>query len=474
MKICFLMIILLIITLNVLGTLSQCFDYPNPLKKSYKIPVECPLQQNSVKFDSLSQLTQPNNENMIVLTFNCGIKNDILCNKAKNAFETAGKILSSVLLINTPIQLNASFLDFCTSLGECPNGSGLIILGGATPARTIPLQDDDGLVRLYPQALVKQFQFKQHPAYGPFDIMALFNAGGTSFWFEGDPPITRNQQDFLYVVLHEIVHGLGFASGWEDYMNDQPKALTPEILITGKDPSEQFKFNGFLESAFDRYLIHIPTGKKISALTGDINKFQKEVGIIFENDIDFVTKFRNSPQYKIAEEMMSYSITPNALGFLPRGTTKAIESVVLETRLQPYQTGSSISHVDFKKYNNTSDFLMKFLADHGANLDSLITSHNGNNNAGYNAIIGPNLKLVLETLGYSTPEYTNPYKPSVTIIGNGNDFNPTMSIPIEPGDSSTNNGKGSNEKSGGIKTYKTNFKVIFIINLLSLIKIHLL
>uniref|UniRef100_U9UM49 Sequence orphan n=2 Tax=Rhizophagus irregularis TaxID=588596 RepID=U9UM49_RHIID len=405
-----------------------------------KIPVECPLQQNSVKFDSLSQLTQPNNENMIVLTFNCGIKNDILCNKAKNAFETA---------------------DFCTSLGECPKGDGLIILGGATPARTIPLQDDDGLVRLYPQALVKQFQFKQHPSYGPFDIMALFNAGGTSFWFEGDPPITRNQQDFLYVVLHEIVHGLGFASGWEDYMNDQPKALTPEILITGKDPSEQFKFNGFLESAFDRYLIHIPTGKKISALTGDINKFQKEVGIIFENDIDFVTKFRNSPQYKIAEKMMSYSITPNVLGFLPRGTTKAIESVVLETRLQPYQTGSSISHVDFKKYNNTSDFLMKFLADHGANLDSLITSHNGNNNAGYNAIIGPNLKLVLETLGYSTPEYTNPYKPSVTIIGNGNDFNPTMSIPIEPGDSSTNNGKGSNEKSGGIKTYKTNFKSIY-------------
>lgn len=45
-----------------------------------------------------------------------------------------------------------------------------------------------------------------------------------------------------------------------------------------------------------------------------------------------------------------------------------------------------------------------------------------------------------------------------------------MSIPIEPGDSS----KGSNEKSGGIKTYKPDFKVIFIVNLLSLIKIHLL
>jgi hypothetical protein len=49
-----------------------------------------------------------------------------------------------------------------------------------------------------------------------------------------------------------------------------------------------------------------------------------------------------------------------------------------------------------------------------------------------------------------------------------------MNIPIEPGDSNTNNGKGSNEKSGGVKTYKTDFKVIFIVNLLSLIKIHLL
>jgi hypothetical protein len=390
------MIILLLIVLNVLGILSQCFDYPNPLKKTYKIPVECPLQQkqpNSVKFDSL---TQPNNENMFILTFNCGIKNDVLCNKAKSAFETAGKIISSVLLINTPIQLNASFLDFCSSLGECPNGSGLVILGGATPARTIPLQDDDGLVRLYPQALVKQFQFKQHPSYGPFDIMALFNAGGASFWFDGDPPITRNQQDFLYVILHEIVHGLGFASGWKDYMNE---ALTPEIFITSNGPSGQFKFNGFLESAFDRYLIHIPTGKKISALTGNLNKFQKGVNVIFQNEIDFVTKFRNSPQYNIAKEMMNYSITPNALGFLLRGSTKAIESVVLETSLRPYQTGSSVSHVDFKKYNNTSDFLMKYLADHGANLESLIAARNGNINESYNAVIGPNLKLVLETLG---------------------------------------------------------------------------
>ncbi|GBB84486.1 hypothetical protein RclHR1_11050003 [Rhizophagus clarus] len=455
------MTILLLIVLNILGILSQCFDYPNPLKKSYKIAVECPLQQKQqrfVKLDSLPQLTQPNNESMFVITFNCGIKNDVLCNKAKNAFETAGKILSTVLLINTPIQLNASFLDFCASLGKCPNGSGLVILGGATPARTIPLQDDDGLVRLYPQALVKQFQFEQHPSFGPFDIMALFNAGGASFWFDGDPPITHDQQDFLYVILHEIVHGLGFASGWGDYINDQPEALTPEISITSNDPSGRFKINGFLETAFDRYLIHIPTGKKISAFTGNLNKFQKDVDLIFQNELDFKTKFRNSPQYEIAKEMMSYSITPNALGFLPRGFNKAVESVVLETRLRPYQTGSSVSHVDFQKYNNTSDFLMKFMADHGANLDSLIATRNGNNNEGHNAVIGPNLKLVLETLGYSTPEYTNSYKPSVTITGNGNDFNPTMNVPIEPGDSSTNNGKGSSVKSGSVKTYKTDFK----------------
>ncbi|CAI2174399.1 5468_t:CDS:1 [Funneliformis geosporum] len=382
---------------RILGTLSQCFDYPNPLKKTYKIPIECPMekQQKSIKF--ATSYSQQSGENMFLVTFTCGILDVALCDKAKNAFESAGKIISSTLELNTPINLNASFLDFCKALGECPKG-GFVTLGGATPARTIPLQDNDGLVRLYPQALVKQFQFKQHPSFGPFDITALFNAVGASYWFEGDPPISREQQDFLYVAIHEMIHGLGFASGWEDYVNDIPEALTPEISVSG-NPTKQFMFEGFLESAFDKHIIHIPTGRRLSAFTGDLNKFQEIVGVNFQSDLDFIAKFRNSPQYQIAKEVMSYSIVPNDLGFLPRGSTKANDAIILETGLVPYQPGSSVSHVDFKTFNNTSDFLMKFLADHGADLNTLIAIRNGKNYGNVNSVIGPGLKLILETMG---------------------------------------------------------------------------
>jgi len=272
-------------------------------------------------------------------------------------------------------------------------------LGGAAPARTIKLQDDDGLIRLYPQALVKQFQFNLHPEFGPFDITALFNAEGASFWFEGDPPISQDQQDFLYVVLHEMIHGLGFASGWEDYINEIPEAMTPEISVTG-NPTKQFTFDGFLETPFDKHIVHIPTGNKTSAFTGELNQFQEIVGVEFEDDFDFITKFRDSPQYQIAEKMMNFSIIRNSLGFLPRGADNADDAIILETNLNPYQPGSSVSHVDFRTYEKTSDFLMKYLADHGADLNTIIASRNENyNNGDYNAAIGPKLILILETMG---------------------------------------------------------------------------
>ncbi|CAG8511221.1 10278_t:CDS:2 [Funneliformis caledonium] len=466
MKVDSLVIFSLLAFSRILGTLSQCFDYPNPLNRTYKISTTCPMekQQKSIKF--ATSYSQQSGENMFLLTFTCGIPDVALCDKAKNAFESAGKIISSTLQLNTPINLNASFLDFCKTLGECPKG-GFVTLGGATPARTIPLQDNDGLVRLYPQALVKQFQFKQHPSFGPFDITALFNAVGASYWFEGDPPISREQQDFLYVAIHEMIHGLGFASGWEDYVNETPEALTPEISISG-NPLKQFMFEGFLESAFDRHIIHIPTGKRLSAFTGELNKFQNAFGVNFQSDIDFITKFRSSPQYQLAKEVMSYSIVHNTLGFLPRGTTKADDAIILETGLVPYQPGSSVSHVDFKTYNNTIDFLMKYLADHGADLKTLIAIRNGNNYGEVKTVISPKLKLILETIGYSTPDYTNPYKPSVTIIGNN--FDPTVNEPIEPGNANEKAINNSHKKSNAdVKTNKLDFWMILIVNLLILI-----
>ncbi|RIA82646.1 hypothetical protein C1645_729141 [Glomus cerebriforme] len=400
----FSLLFLVIFLLNLVK--SSCYEHPDPLNYFHVERIPCPY---TINLDS--QDTHINyGENMFNITFYCNDNDLILCNKAKKTFEMAGQIISETLILNTKIDVNATFFDLCgTDKEQCKNISFRRIIGAAGPARSIILRDDDGVDRLYPQSLVKQFRFKNHPEYGQFDINAKFNSK-VDYWFiEDNLSIGKNQIDFLYVVLHEFIHGLGFlsswdnkngfASGWEDYMNDRPEALTPEISISSSDATRQFKFNGFLESAFDRYMIHIPTGNKTSAFTGELNKFQEIVGVNFQNEVDFVTKFHNSPQYQIAKTMMSFAVSPNTLGFLPRGATKADDAIILETSLQPYQQGSSVSHVDLKTYNNTGDFLMKFLADHGANLDNLIAARIGNNNGGHNAAIGPKLKLVLETLG---------------------------------------------------------------------------
>ncbi|CAG8456751.1 4929_t:CDS:2, partial [Dentiscutata erythropus] len=320
--------------------------------------------------------------NKFEVTFNCGTTNITLCNKVQNQFEEIGTIITSVLILNSPITVNASFVDFCTALGECDSGSQYITLGGAIPARTIQLQDDDGRIREYPQALVKQFQFDKHPEYSQFDILAMFNSKDTDFWFTGDPQIKSYQQDFLLVALHEIIHGLGFVSNWDDYINYRPEALTPVIST---------KFNRFLESAFDKYMIYIPTGERISTIiTKELDKFTNKSNNQFSSFQNFASKFKASPQYKISLDMMKKAITPFSLGFLPHGYTNASDAVILETSLKPYTEGSSISHVDLTTYNSTSDFLMKFLADQKITLEN---KTNGNNP------IGPKLKLVLETLG---------------------------------------------------------------------------
>ncbi|CAG8446964.1 2398_t:CDS:2 [Diversispora eburnea] len=440
--------------IKVLGTLgyTQCYDYPNPIDRTYKVPVQCPITKQS----SIDHLTSNSNStNMFVVTFTCDAKNKTLCSKVKNAFDIAGKIITSILSLNAPINVNASYLDFCAVLGQCEGNPGLITLGGAAPTRTIPLQDDDGLVRLYPQSLVKQFQFKQHPQFGTFDITALFNSAGTDFWFQGDPKIKPEQQDFLYVVLHEMMHGLGLASNWDDYINDTPESLTPEISLSMSDGL--IKFNGFFEAAFDKYLIQIPTGKRTSLITDQLNSFANGKGSTFSNSNDFITQFKSSSQYSLAVDMMKNAVNSNSLGFLPRGGTNFSDLIILETSLNPYQPGSSVSHLDHKTYNSTSDFLMIYIADRGIDVDTLLSDNKAQ------SPIGPKLKILLETMGYASPDNPNPYRPTVTITQNKfnpKDFNGIG--PFTPDNTSTSQNTSINQNSAAIRSSSELRNLLFI------------
>lgn len=260
--------------------------------------------------------------------------------------------------------------------------------------------DDDGVTRLFPQSLVKQKQdqLKESVTFDSYDITALFNSDAY-FWFGGDGEITMGQSDFLFVILHELIHGLGFSTGYDDYLNQVAEALTPLISID-RITSESFIFNGFEEFIFDKYMVILPTGKRVTEITKELNGFEN--GSKYDSTSAFISDFKSSSQYAIAKQMLEYATTSNNLGLLPLDSNDTSQAIILETSIVPYISGSSVSHVDYNTYTNTSDFLMRYIQNHGITLAEFVQI--GGNYPG--GPIGPKLRTFLGWIGYEVQNKT--------------------------------------------------------------------
>uniref|UniRef100_A0A1D1Y5Y4 Uncharacterized protein PB7E8.01 n=1 Tax=Anthurium amnicola TaxID=1678845 RepID=A0A1D1Y5Y4_9ARAE len=385
-------------TLSELSRLSeQCMVYIKPYRTETKI-IKCPM----VTTDESSLEKRQNSEDMFTVNFKCSISDNNLCNKVKNVFNSAGKYITATLNLKTPIKVNAQFLDFCKQEGECDTQS--IILGAARPSRMIPHQDSDGKLRLYPQALYKQLNFPgNHPQMGADDITAMFNSN-MNYWFEGDPtPMSERQVDMLYVVIHELTHGLGFTNSWNDYMNLQ--ALTPAVVSGASTP--------FVEFIFDKSLILLPSGTPLSSITDQLNQFQVSPSA---TDQEFITSFSKSPQFPIAQSIYKNGTTHGAIGFLLNSNIQSNtqlsqdqiqnDVVILETTLVPFEPSSSIGHVDFQTYVKSGDFLMMFTYPPGQTLDQMMSRAGSTTTTGP---MGPKLRQLLGILGYDVKtSYTPP------------------------------------------------------------------
>ncbi|KAG9303160.1 hypothetical protein G9A89_001776 [Geosiphon pyriformis] len=341
---------------------------------------------------------------MFQINFNCGIKDKKLCQKAENSFEVAGNYITSVLTLQVPIKVNATFYSFCEDDPESCKPGMRSLIGGAYPSNLMPMRDQrDGRTRFYPQSLVKQFNFTRHREYTEFDIEAIFNSN-FEFWFPTDNTTTikTGQIDFSFVVLHELVHGLGFYSVWRDHINEEKsqwEALTPKLCPDTEISCENITF---VESVFDQYIEIIPeNNQRLSSYVPLLNKFSKEKAGSLE-PLDFYPKFKASIQYKIAKDLFKYAVQNKSLAFRPDiYSTQVSSHIILETSLTPYQPTSSVLHVDKTTYEKTLDFLMIFELSPGKTLSNLIVENGG-------GPIGPNLKAVLEMLGYTTKEQPNP------------------------------------------------------------------
>ncbi|CAG8692619.1 26492_t:CDS:2, partial [Dentiscutata erythropus] len=325
--------------------------------------------------------------NMFNLTFICGINDQTLCKKVKNAFESAEKILSDAILFKQKVNVNATFTNICNVYGACNtlnSGIETQVIGGAAPARVIMLMDDDGVNRFYPQALVKQLGNTNHPKYSDYDISAIFNSENVSYWFKEDGNIKYNQIDIEMVILHELVHGLGFISSLNDYMNDLPQELTPYVIGVINNTGTNYHF---IEGMFDKHMSVISTGQSLSDIVKQMDVFGDVQYVTPES---FTATFKSSPQYKLATDLFAKATNSNTLSLLSGDDT-----IILETSLTPYNYKSSIGHFSYQEYSNTSDFLMRYSVEHGVTLQQYVAM--GGNYA--NGPIGPKLRAFLKSLG---------------------------------------------------------------------------
>ena len=129
-----------------------------------------------------------------------------------NVFNKAAEILNTVFDIQQPVQVNAQFNPLtCTSSSA--------VLGQAGPADYTFIDQGGGDFILYPDALYNQISGSDIDPTN-LEINATFNStldagtsclGGTS-WYYGFDDNPAAGSALLPVVLHEIMHGMGFLS----------------------------------------------------------------------------------------------------------------------------------------------------------------------------------------------------------------------------------------------------------------------
>lgn len=146
-------------------------------------------------------LLNPNYRTAFInVTYDAGFNQNL---PAKAAFQRAVDILSTLIFSSVVIEVKANFIPLSTGT-----------LGSARPANLAynfsPTSNYD-LNTLYPIALANKIaQYDLDPINE--DIVCNFNINYNSWYFGTNGSTPFNKYDFVTVVLHELMHGLGFYS----------------------------------------------------------------------------------------------------------------------------------------------------------------------------------------------------------------------------------------------------------------------
>lgn len=143
---------------------------------------------------------------------------------------------------------------------------------------------------------------------------------------------------------------------------------------------------------YDSNTMVLSPSDSVSNYTSQLNRIQATS----------ISDLTAAPGFAAAKKMGYLATRARSLGL---DISPDLDPIVLETALQPFQPGSSISHVDYATYTKSPDFLMRFMQDRGLTLAEAIKQGGGD------GPIGPLLLSVFEELGYSTVNQPNTVPP---------------------------------------------------------------
>jgi len=165
----------------------------------------------------------------------------------------------------------------------------------------------------YPMTLAEKIAGVDINSTSEADIVATFNAGRTD-WYFGTDGQAGTKFDLVTIALHEIGHGLGFSGTFRESGGSGFFGTTdgnPKIY-------DSFLYNGSDQSLLSQSLFPNSSSQLAAQLTGNSIVFKSEIAKLLNSGGNFPRIF-----------------APN-----------------------PYNPGSSISHLDENQYNNTLNSLM--------------------------------------------------------------------------------------------------------------------
>ncbi|ORX59917.1 hypothetical protein BCR36DRAFT_408288 [Piromyces finnis] len=387
--------------------------------------------------------------NMLKIDFVCNIEHfsEKICNKTLNVINRAGRRISSVIDLPSPINIKVTYSSYCKEFNECKTTT----LGSSSPSyfyefskdfdtkrkknMTEPLYYTDNEFMIdtnfsYPGALAKQ--------RGPLNNGFIYDI---SLWLNGDwnwyfgrdqekKEIHPKQYDLEQVVIHEYFHGFGFVSSWYNWLSSSNKdILIPSSLSWN---TKKGGYHGLNKPyIYNKYLADVRDNKWLMdyqvAIINDFANYP-----VFDSYTKIVDHFTSSISYIHSQKIYEIFTTPESVVFWCKKPVNRAEPhwVVLYTN-KKYKSGSTISHLDSSRYLKTSGFLMRPSGVRNVILDEYkynIKNHHG---------IGDDILCILGTLGYRIK-----YDPSEL-----EDDIPEEDLSTTNSTTTTDNSKSDNEKS---------------------------